>query len=259
MTARLTWGRPADNVPTAMLAALEQLLILQDRDRKISNLKAEMGVIEPQRRMIQSRTAQALASSESGKVKLRHIESERKKLELEADSKKQQIEKYSIQQYQTKKNEEYRALTHEIDAARKAIAKLEDQQLEFMEQAELAQKESLAAAKVAQEAQKETDKQMADLAEREANLKKELEKLESDRGALAAAVDPDILNRYERLRRNKGDRVLVGIDHAACGGCHMQLPPQILVTCQGDAELASCPNCARILYYTRDMSLAPAE
>jgi len=38
-----------------MLAALEQLLILQDRDRRIATLKAELEALGPQRRLIQDR------------------------------------------------------------------------------------------------------------------------------------------------------------------------------------------------------------
>jgi predicted nucleic acid-binding Zn-ribbon protein len=39
----------------------------------------------------------------------------------------------------------------------------------------------------------------------------------------------------------------------------MKLPAQILVSCQAQAELVSCTNCGRILYYTRDMDLAAVE
>jgi predicted nucleic acid-binding Zn-ribbon protein len=49
------------------------------------------------------------------------------------------------------------------------------------------------------------------------------------------------------------------VDHGVCGGCHMKLPAQILVTCQGQQKIVSCTNCGRILYYTRDMALAVAE
>ncbi len=42
------------------------------------------------------------------------IESARKELELEVEAKKQMIARYANQQFQTRKNEEYRALAHEI-------------------------------------------------------------------------------------------------------------------------------------------------
>ena len=156
-------------------------------------------------------------------------------------------------------HDEYRALAHEIAMARDAIVKLDDQQLELMEQAEAAQKELAAATRLADEAKKQADRQITDLTAREENLKKELTTLEADRDHLAAAVDTEVLPRYERLRKSKGENVVVGVAHGVCGGCHMKLQRQVIVTCQGSQEIVSCPNCGRILYYTRDMSLAVAE
>ena len=242
-----------------MLEAIEKLLILQDRDRKISRLRTELANVGPERRALQTRTAASLAALDAARQRAKHIESDRKKLELEVETKKQAIERYSLQQFQTKKNDEYRALAHEIEIARGAIFKLEDQQLELMEQAETTQKETASATRTADEAKKLADRQIADLTAREENLKKELAELEADRDQLAAAVDASILPRYERLRKSKGESVVVGVAHGVCGGCHMKLQRQVMVTCQGNQEIVSCPNCGRILYYTRDMSLAVAE
>src|SRR6185436_18260631 len=122
-----------------MLEAIEKLLILQDRDRKISRLRTELANIGPERQSLAAKTASSQAALDAAKLRIKQIESDRKKLELEAESKKQAIERYSLQQFQTKKNDEYRALAHEIEMAREAIVKLEDQQLELMEQAESAQ------------------------------------------------------------------------------------------------------------------------
>src|SRR5881296_3410695 len=124
-----------------MLEAIEKLLILQDRDRKISRLRTELANIGPERHALQAKTAASQAALDVARQRVKRIESNRKKLELEVEAKKQAIERYSLQQFQTKKNDEYRALTHEIEMARDAIFKLEDQQLELMEQAEAAQKE----------------------------------------------------------------------------------------------------------------------
>src|SRR2546430_4607026 len=242
-----------------MLEAIEKLLILQDRDRKISRLRNELANIGPERRALQTRTAASLAALDAARQRAKHIESDRKKLELEVEAKKQAIERYSLQQFQTKKNDEYRALAHEIEMARGAIFKLEDQQLELMEQAETTQKETASATRTADEAKKLADRQIADLTAREENLKKELAELEADRDQLAAAVDASILPRYDRLRKSKCENVVVGVAHGVCGGCHMKLQRQVMVTCQGNQEIVSRPNCGRILYYTRAMSLAGAE
>jgi hypothetical protein len=209
--------------------------------------------------MIQTRAAAAHAALEAAKVRGRHLEADRKKLELEVEAERQHIERYSIQQYQTKKNEEYRALAHEIQMAKDTIVKLEDRQLELMEQAEAVQKQVHAAGQTQEEAERITNKQQADLAAREESLKQELEKIEADRDRLTAGLDPAVLLRYERLRKSKGEKVVVGVAHGVCGGCHMRLPAQTLVTCQAEQEIVTCINCGRLLYYTRDMSLAVAD
>jgi uncharacterized protein len=242
-----------------MLAALENLLILQDRDRRITQLRAELASLPPQRTLALTRANQAKSNAESARHRVMELETARKKLELDVQSKKEQIERYTLQQYQTKKNEEYRALAHEIDSARDAIRKIEDEELELMEQIELAQRQAATSATSASQSQSATTETLALLDARQANLQSELEKIEANRGELAAAVPHDILTRYEGLRRTKGDKVIVGIDHGVCGGCHMRLPAQLLVSCQAEQEPVSCSNCGRLLYYTRDMSLATAE
>ena len=242
-----------------MLEAIEKLLILQDRDRKISRVQNELARIEPERQILQSRAANTQASLDSAKLHVKKIETERKDLELQVEAHKQKIEKYSIQQFQTKKNEEFRALGHEIETCKKAITEIEDKELELMEQAEAAQKQVVAAGQTANEAKKHVEEQIAELTAREENLKKELAELTANREELAAAVDESARNRYERLLKNKGENVVVGIQHGVCGGCHMKFPTQIVLSCRREEEIVTCPNCGRILYYTRDMDLAVAD
>src|SRR2546421_10865807 len=204
-----------------MLEVIEKLLILQDRDRKILRIKDQLAHIPHERQELQSKLSSTQAQLDSARLRVKQIESDRKKLELDVDAKKQQIEKYSLQQFQTKKNEEYRALSHEIDSCKEVIVRLEDQQLELMEQAEAAQKQVAAASQVANDAKKTIESRLSDLAGREENLKKELAALETNRGELAEAVDPDIRSKYERLFKHKGQNVVVGIQHGVRGGCPM--------------------------------------
>ncbi len=242
-----------------MLEAIEKLLILQDRDRKIRRVQAELANIEPERQTLRVKQATAQAELDKGKQRGKQIESDRKRLELDVEAKKSQIEKYANQQLQTRKNEEYRALAHEIDTCKADINRIEDQEIGLMEQAESAQKEVVRLTREAEEAKKLADGQVAKLGEREQNLQQELATLQSNREELSAAVDESVRFRYERLVKSKGENVLVGVNHGVCGGCHMKLPAQILVACQAHQELVTCTNCGRILYHTRDMALAGAE
>ena len=242
-----------------MLENIEKLLVLQDRDRQILRVRSELNGLGPERQALQTRGDATQATLESGKLRLKQIESERKRLELEVESKKLQIEKYCLQQFQTKKNDEYRALAHEIDNCKAAITDLETQQLELMEQSDQIQKEVTAAARSATDMKKLVDGKMTELAAREENLKKQLVELEANYDQLTTGVDSSVLARYQRLRKQRGEKSVVGIEHSVCGGCHMKLPTQIVVSCQGQRELIMCPNCGRILYYARHMELAVAQ
>lgn len=242
-----------------MLETIEKLLILQDRDRKISRVQQELAHIGPERETLRAKAAGSQAQLDAAKNRVKQIEADRKKLELEVGEKKTQIERYANQQLQTRKNEEYRALANEIDGCKAEITKIEDHEIELMEQAEAGQKEVVRATAAANEAKKLVEGQVAQLDQREENLKKELAELQTGRADLAAAVDETARARYERLLKSKGDNVVVGVDHGACGGCHMKLPAQILVSCRSQKEIVACINCGRILYYTRDMELAAAE
>src|SRR5262249_27778531 len=139
------------------------------------------------------------------------------------------------------------------------IFKIEDKELDLMEQGEAAQRDLVRATQGANDTRKLVDDQVGQLGAREENLKKELAELEVNREELAAAVGEAARGRYDRLLRSKGENVIVGIQHGVCGGCHMRVPPQLLVMCQAEKELVTCSNCGRILYYTADMDLAVAE
>ena len=236
-----------------MLPVIEQLLILQDRDRRLLRLRAELGEVPVQRKRLQDKAAQAHAGHEAAKIRSRQIESDRKKLELEEETKKEFIRKCETLQGQTKSNDEYKRYTHQIDTTRTEINALEDQELVFMEQADSAARELAAASKAAAELKAESDRHLADLAAREGNLAKEVAAVAVDRESAAAGIETATLARYDRILKTRGENILVGVHNVTCGGCHMKLPQQVFLAAKAQTEVVSCSNCGRMLYYTRDM------
>jgi predicted nucleic acid-binding Zn-ribbon protein len=228
-----------------MLEIIEKLLVLQDRDRKIHRAQQELAQIAPERESLRNLTSSTQRQLEAARNRVKQIESERKQRDLEVEAKKSQIEKYANQQLQTRKNEEYKTLAHEIEMAKEAIFKIEDVEIVLMEQAEAVQKEVVRATVEANEAKKLADSQIAELAQREENFKKELAALQSGRAELASAVDEVARNRYERILKSKGDNAVVGIDHGVCGGCHMKLQQQLIVSCQAQKEIVTCSSFGR--------------
>ena len=242
-----------------MLDSIEKLLILQDRDRKIHGAQQELGQIAPERENLRHLTSSTQAQLDAAKTRVKQIESERKQLELDVEAKKTQIARYANQQLETRKNEEYKALAHEIETCKSDIHKIEDREIVLMEQAEAAQKEVVRANGEANEAKKLAESQIAELGQREENFKQELAALQQGRAELASAVDESTRSRYERLLKSKGGTAVVGVEHGVCGGCHMKLQQQLIVSAQAQKEIVTCSSCGRILYYTRDMDLTAGD
>ena len=111
-----------------MLEAIEKLLILQDRDRQIMRMNTELSRIEPERAQLTARAAGAQGSLEAAKLRVKQIESDRKKLELEVDEgRRGRSRSTPCNSSKQRRTEEYRALAHEIENCKKDIVKLDDQ------------------------------------------------------------------------------------------------------------------------------------
>ena len=235
-----------------MLPVLEKLLILQDRDRRIAQLKAERTRIPEQIAATEQRLKAESAHLDSLRDKAKHIEADRKKLEIDVESKRAQIAKYRTQLSLIKSNTEYQALLKEIAKAEQEIDAIETHELEIMEKGEQLQP----AVKQEQAALKEitgkAETERADMQKRVALVEQELAQLQTERQNLAKEADEDALYRYERLMHSKNDFAIVPIRNGNCGGCHLHIPPQLVHNARNGSTLTSCDYCGRILYWQAD-------
>ena len=231
-----------------MQAELEQLLVLQDRDQKIKQVEAELKTIPQQRRTLEAQLASSAAGLEALKQKARQVEVERKKLELDVGTRTDTISRLKTQQYETRKNDEFQAMGHEIERYAKEIQKIEDQELELMVQADQLKEQVTAEKKRTGTANESVGRQMSDLESKSKLLETRLEELRKERTDLAAKVEEDLLNRFERLFASKGDAAVVALEHEVCTGCHMKITTQTAVRVKAGKEIVSCEQCGRILY-----------
>lgn len=244
MTAPATLGGPVQT----MLPIVEKLLVLQDRDVRIAQLRNEATRIPAEIAGVDARLRQETQHLETHRTELKHVEAERKKLEVEADSKRAQITKYQQQLTQIKSNTEYQALLKEIAGLDREIRGIEDQELELMERLERTQPEVRREQALVKELADKAESDKAALAKRGALIDEELAKLVVDRQGVAGQVEEDALQRYERLLRSKGDAAVVAIRHGNCGGCHLHIPTQVVHNARYGEQLTSCDYCGRILY-----------
>jgi predicted nucleic acid-binding Zn-ribbon protein len=226
-----------------MLQEIEQLLVLQDRDRKIRTLKAELKMAPTERKELEAKLAAASQQFEAAKLKGKEIEVERKRLENEAQSKRDTIAKYQTQKFQTRKNEEFQALTNEITRYEGDVRVLEDRELELMEQAEQMKQTVAQAEKEASAVKEQVQRQLSKIDEKGVAIQAQLQALEAERAGLAGQVEEDLLDTYSRLFTSKGDNAVVALEHEVCTGCHMKLTTQTAVKVKARRDVVHCEQC----------------
>jgi len=231
-----------------MLDAIERLLALQDRDQKLRTLRLELQAVPNEVASKQKLIADSAARLDLARTRAKAIEVEKKSLQVEAASKRDQIARYKTQQLQTRKNEEYTALSHEISTVEKLISGIEDKELALMEEADSLAPEIAAADKIHAEEKARLEGQIGLLREKEGNLKKRIEEVQQSRVAALEGVDEELLERYERLFETKNARAVVAVEHDVCTGCHMKITAQTSLALRSDKSVISCPQCGRLLH-----------
>jgi len=227
---------------------LEQLLILQDREQKIRQIRTEIETVPLRRKSLETQLAESKASVETLRQRVRQAEVDRKKLELDVGTRAESVSRLKTQQYQTRKNDEFQAIGHEIERYENEIRKIEDDELELMVLADKIKADLTAEETKAAATRDSIARQTADLDEKSKALESQLQGLTTERSNLATKIDEDLLAGFERLFKSKGDAAVVAIEHGVCTGCHMKVTTATAAGVKAGKEIVNCENCGRILY-----------
>ncbi|HEY5704678.1 MAG TPA: C4-type zinc ribbon domain-containing protein [Terrimicrobiaceae bacterium] len=231
-----------------MLDVIEKLLTLQDRDQRLRSFQLELAHLPEERKTREKQIADSSAQLDFAKSRAKDLEIEKRNLEMEARTKRDTIARYRQQQLQTRKNEEYAALAHEIEAAERAIVALEDRELDLMENLEKLTPQIAESERMHAEERNKLEHLLAALDSKKSNLETRIAELQSEHERLAQALDEDVLEIYLRLFKTKHGTAVVTLEHEVCMGCHMKVTAQTVVQVRGGKEIVHCPQCGRILY-----------
>lgn len=227
----------------------DKLLRLQECDSKRLGLEAQLKSIPREVAAVEARIAAEKSAIETAKAEWHGLESKKKQLEIEIKSAEEKIGKYRTQQSQVRKNDEYQALTHEIDSTQAAIGGLEEQEIAVMLTIDEARKRFAAAEAELKQNITGHEARIRTLREHEAQLAKELTAAQAEVGAARPEVPPAYVRIYDRLAVKPGHPVCVTVNGGRCGGCHLKVPTHIEVMARNGSEIATCDQCGRILYW----------
>lgn len=232
-----------------MLAEIETLLILQDRDQKLRNLQIDLERIPAEEEAARARLTDDEKHAADAKTAMQANGVAIKNLELDIQTRQDSLAKLRVQQFETKKNEEFHRMGEEIENYGVEISKLEDSALELMELGETLQ-DTLDEAKAKLEAsQKLVDDELVALGKRRQNCQTQIAELQAVRTTIAAKLDEDIISIYDRLFATKGASAVVRLEDGQCKGCHMKVIKSTEMSARAEKQVTHCENCARIVYF----------
>ncbi len=231
-----------------MIPEIEQLLIIQDRDQKLKELNSDIERLPLEELQAKERLKAATTSVEISEKTFMENEIAMKNIELDIETRKDSITKLKVQQMQTKKNDEFAVMEHSINNYQIEIVKLEDSQLELMEKGENLS-ESLQHNKdnLAQD-QKIVDSELSVIAERKKHFSQKIDELSIDREKISSSVEPDLLDRYNRIFKSKKSDAVSELINDICSGCHMKVTPSTALAVRAEKVVTTCDQCGRILY-----------
>jgi hypothetical protein len=229
--------------------SIASLLTLQERDSRRLNLEQQLKSLPREVAAVEARIAAERQAIEAAKAEWHGLESKKKLLETEIQSAEGKVAKYKTQQLEVRKNDEYRALTHEIENTEATIGGFEEEELKIMYQIDEAKKRFAAAEAELKRNISGHEAKIRSLRERETQAQAELQEAQAAVATARPQVPEPQLKIYDRIATKPGHPVCVPVSGGKCGGCHLRIPTHIEVLAKGGTEIATCDQCGRIVYW----------
>ncbi len=231
-----------------MSAALG-LYRLQQVDSQIDQIQARLRIIQQTlENDAELRSANERLASAEGK----HREAERLLMLSESEVEKQQIKieqaEASLYGGKVHNPKELQDLQKDVASLNRYLETLEERQLEAMIAAEATQHEMQIAKEDLERTLSNLKDQNEDLTQESEFLRKNLERLDSERQAVVTDIAARSLGLYDELRKQKRGLAITTIADSSCEACGTTLTPSQQQNARSTSQLFHCPTCGRILY-----------
>jgi len=233
------------------MAATAKLLDLQSLDSTIDRLRARERVLHGGDEVTALRGEADAAEAMLGELRLAMdaLDRDGSKLEHEIDSltAKSADEESRLYGGAVANAKELDAIRHEVENLKKRRSDREDELLVVMERREELDRRATDAEATATELRAKVVAAAGDAGEELTRIEGELATATASRAAAAAAIDPELLELYEDLRRQKKGVGAAALVDGVCQGCHEKLSAVELDRVRHDGGVPRCEYCRRIL------------
>lgn len=189
------------------------------------------------------------------KARLHELEEQLKKLQLQQKGKEGQLQekeshirKLDGQLSQVKTNKEYTAIQQEIASLKADNSLIEEEVIRILDEVEAAHEEVKKEKDRLKDQESIYQGKLKEIEQTEKVLKQNHDGFQQQRAEVLTHLDPEVKDRYLRIVEKKHGLALVQIQGEICGGCRIQLRPQVLNEIYQGETMILCDNCSRILY-----------
>jgi predicted nucleic acid-binding Zn-ribbon protein len=229
---------------------LRRLVELARLDDQLAALEREQGLLPARRAQLEGEQADLRRRVEAARSELTSGETRQRQLEVELADAEALRNRLEQQQYEITTRDAYRALLHEMTAARESISWHESEILELMDRLDEQRSALAALEQEAQESAVRSAERLRELEERSEQLAKQLGRVQQARSELASQLESEVLERYQRIAGRRRPAVAV-VSSELCTQCQVGIPPQLFLQILAGASLAACGSCHRILVHER--------
>jgi predicted nucleic acid-binding Zn-ribbon protein len=231
-----------------MSAALG-LYRLQQVDSQIDQIQARLQIIQ---QTLDNDVALRGATEGFAAAEEKHRQAERALKLTETDVEKQRIKieqtESSLYGGRVQNPKELQDLQMDVASLKRHLQTLEERELEAMIAVEDAEKDLQTAKTTLEQVQSNVKTQNKDLTKESETLRKNLERLSSERQAVVTDIATKTLGIYDQLRKQKRGLAITTIADNSCEACGSTLTPSQQQTARSTNQLFHCPTCGRILY-----------
>lgn len=233
------------------MSAPPELLELQSLDSTIDRLGGRRNKLEGAAELADARLALERAETGLGELKLSLDATSREQRRLESDidslQRKLDAERARLYDGSVANPKELQSIEHEVQGILSRKSRIEDQLLERMEEREELEGQVPGAEAEATAARERITQLESTTARELVDVSRQLEERVRERAAASAGIDPELLDLYEDLRRQKQGVGAAALVDGVCQGCHQQLSPVYLDRLKRNDGIWRCEHCRRIL------------
>jgi uncharacterized protein len=240
-----------------MREMIENLVQLQAVELDRARLEQERQRLPAEVERAEKALAAAQKQSADASGALGREETLRNKLERDIAGHRQKAERFRTQLDSVKTQEQAAAIEHEMQFAATEIDRLENEEFASLERTEAHETVLAQARQQVELLAASVDTVRATTKVRRKELTDQLETLGQHRGDLRGRIDPDLLQRFDRLATARGTGI-ARAEKQQCMGCRMGVRPQVWNQLR-EGELLNCDSCGRMLYWDQEISPQPKE